>query len=71
METTDRYYVHVLEGAITGIAQTEADLGTISAYTVHIMRMVAEKATNRFIRAEAVVWLQDNADEIAYLEVLA
>lgn len=71
METSNPYYVHSLEGAIMSMAQIEADLGTISGYTVHIVKMVAEKAINKFIKTEAVAWLQDNAEEIAYLEVIA
>jgi hypothetical protein len=60
-------YIHTLEGAITGIAEREAEMGTISSYTVHIMRMVAEKAINKYVRTEAVAWLNDNADIIEEL----
>lgn len=64
MNNVDIWYIHSLEGAISGLALREAELGTISGYTVHIMRMLADKATNKAIQAEAVAWLNDNAEVI-------
>lgn len=63
-----RAYTHSLEGAITGMAEAEAELGTISGYTIYIMRWLSEKADNGYIRTEATAWLSDNADEIAMID---
>jgi hypothetical protein len=55
----ERRYMLALEGAVMSIADTEAELGTISGHTVDMVRMVATRALNKYVRLDAVAWLDE------------